>query len=119
VKRLLRAAVASCAFLALLISVPARAQLTIEITGAGGNQIPIAIVPFAGEGALTPALSEVIESDLSRSGRFRTIYTGPQSLTDQSNIDFAPWREKNAAALVVGGVYPIGGGRSSARLRSR
>ena len=103
---LLRAVLVSIFALAALAG-SARAQLTIEITGAGGNQIPIAIVPFAGEGALTPAISEVIDADLSRSGRFRTLYTGPQNLTDQSTLDFAPWREKNADAIVVGGLYAI------------
>ena len=113
---LLRAVLVSIFALAALAG-SARAQLTIEITGAGGNQIPIAIVPFAGEGALTPAISEVIDADLSRSGRFRTLYTGPQNLTDQSTLDFAPWREKNADAIVVGGLYAIGGGRYEARFR--
>jgi len=100
-----------------LLATAAHAQLTIEITGAGGNQIPIAVVPFAGESALTPAISDVIEADLARSGRFRTLYTGPQNLNDASTIDFAPWRGKNADALVVGGVYPVGGGRFEARFR--
>ncbi|MCZ7566745.1 MAG: Tol-Pal system beta propeller repeat protein TolB [Burkholderiales bacterium] len=100
-----------------LLATAAHAQLTIEITGAGGNQIPVAVVPFAGESALTPAISDVIEADLARSGRFRTLYTGPQNLSDTSTVDFAPWRGKNADALVVGGVYPVGGGRFEARFR--
>jgi TolB protein len=115
--RFSRAALLSLLVFAALVSGPARAQLTIEITGAGGNQIPIAVVPFAGEGALSPSISEVIDADLSRSGRFRTLYTGPQNLTDQSTLDFAPWREKNADAILVGGVYAIGGGRYEARFR--
>ena len=32
----------------LLIAGAARGQLTIEITGGGGNQIPIAVLQFAG-----------------------------------------------------------------------
>ena len=115
--RTFRALLSSVLVLAASFAGTASAQLTIEITGAGGNQIPIAIVPFQGEGALTPAISDVIEADLSRSGRFRTLYTGPQNLSDRSNLDFAPWREKNADAIVVGGVYPIGGGRYEARFR--
>ncbi|HYT47025.1 MAG TPA: hypothetical protein VEL04_01270, partial [Burkholderiales bacterium] len=35
----------------------AGAQLSIEITGAGAQRIPVAIVPFAGEAALPPGLS--------------------------------------------------------------
>ncbi len=117
VNELLRVALIPVLFLAFLVAGPARAQLTIEITGAGGNQIPIAIVPFAGERALSPAISDVIEADLARSGRFRTLYAGPQNLSDTSNVDYAPWREKSADAIVVGGVYPIGGGRYEARFR--
>ena len=51
----------------------ARSQLTIEITGGGGNQIPIAIAPFQGEAQLQPGTSDVVEGDLARSGRFRTL----------------------------------------------
>ena len=34
---------------ALLVAFCARAQLTIDITTSGGRQIPIAIMPMAGE----------------------------------------------------------------------
>jgi len=100
-----------------LLTTAAHAQLTIEITGAGGNQIPIAVVGFAGEAAVTPAISDVLEADLARSGRFRTLYTGPQNLSDTSSISFPQWLTKNADALVVGGVYPVGGGRYEVRFR--
>ena len=95
----------------------ARSQLTIEITGSGGSQIPIAIVPFQGEAQLQPGTSDVVEGDLARSGRFRTLYTGPQNLNEASTIDLAPWRSRNADALVVGGVYPAAGGRYEVRFR--
>jgi hypothetical protein len=53
----------------MLLSAPiARAQLSIEITGAGATRIPIAIVPFAGEAALPPGLSSIVRADLERSG---------------------------------------------------
>ena len=35
----------------------AQAQLAIEITGAGAQRIPIAIVPLAGEKAVPPGIS--------------------------------------------------------------
>lgn len=94
-----------------------QAQLTVEITGGGGNQIPIAIAPFQGEAQLQPGLSDVIEADLARSGRFRTLYTWPQNLNDASTPDLAAWRGRNADALVVGGVYPAAGGRYDVRFR--
>ena len=38
-------------FAALLASLAVRAQLTIDITTTGGRQIPIAVMPLAGESA--------------------------------------------------------------------
>jgi TolB protein len=108
------------AFLACLILATAgaaQAQLTIEITGGGGTQIPIAVAPFQGEAQLKQGLSDVIEGDLARSGRFRTLYTGPQNLNESSTVDLAAWRSRNADALVVGGVYPAAGGRYEVRFR--
>jgi len=102
-----------------IIASPAQAQLSIEITGGGGNQIPIAILPFAGESQLQPGVTDVIEADLARSGRFRTLHTGPQNPppNEASNVDFAGWRGRTADALVVGGVYPAAGGRYEVRFR--
>ena len=51
----------------------AHAQLSIEITGAGAQRIPIALVPFAGESALAPAISSIVRADLERSGLFRGL----------------------------------------------
>ena len=101
----------------LLAAGAARAQLTVEISGTGGNQIPIAIAPFPGESGLQPQITDIVEADLNRSGRFRTLYTGPQNLNETSAIDFGAWRSRNADALVAGGVYPAGPGRYEARFR--
>jgi TolB protein len=110
-------ALRALALLLALAAGPAAAQLSIEITGGGTNQIPIAIAPFAGESALPQALTDVIDADLARSGRFKTLYTGPQNLNEASPIDFATWRGRNADALVVGGVYPQSNGRYEVRFR--
>ena len=95
----------------------ARAQLTIEITGGGENQIPIAIVPFAGESALPQSLSAIVEADLVRSARFRTLFVGsqPAPVSEATKIDFSVWRDRAADAVLVGGVYPKPGGRFEAR----
>ena len=102
-----------------LVAGHAQAQLAIEITGGGGNQIPVAIASFAGESQLQPAISDVIENDLARSGRFRTLYTGVQNppLSEASSPDLGAWRSRNADALVLGGVYPGAGGRYEVRFR--
>jgi len=115
VTKTLRTALAA---LALVVG-QAHAQLSIEITGGGGDQIPIAIAPFAGEAQLQSGLSDVIEADLARSGRFRTLYTGPQDppLNEATKVNLADWRGRTADALVVGGVYPAAGGRYEVRFR--
>ena len=56
-----RAAAILVAFL-LLVPLLARAQLSIEITGAGANRIPIAIVPFPGEAALPPGITSIVRA---------------------------------------------------------
>jgi TolB protein len=118
VKTLLRPLVPALLTAALLLAAgAARAQLTVEISGTGGNQIPIAIAPFPGETGLQPQITDIVEADLNRSGRFRTLYTGPQNLNEGSAIDYGAWRSRNADALAVGGVYPAGAGRYEARFR--
>src|SRR5262249_51230180 len=113
--RVLRAVFAAFAVLAG----HAHAQLTVEITGGGANQIPVAILPFAGESAPPAARTEVIDADLARSGRFRMLVAGPQNppINEASNVDFAAWRSRGADALAAGGVYPAAGGRYEVRFR--
>lgn len=123
-RNLFRVAHRTLLFAALNIAVAAYAplaiaQLSIEITGAGANQIPIAIAPFSGEENLKPGITDIVEADLSRSGRFNNLYVPPQStpLSDASNIDLNVWKTRGADALVVGGVYPVAGGRIEVRFR--
>ena len=49
-----------------LLATSASAQLSIEITGAGANRIPVAIADFGGEAGLSRALTSVIRADLER-----------------------------------------------------
>ena len=50
----------------MLLAAPlARAQLSIEITGAGGQRIPIAVVTFAGESVLGASISSIVISRTS------------------------------------------------------
>jgi TolB protein len=109
-------------FLAALLIVlagAARAQLTIEITGGGANQVPIAILPFVGEAALPQSVTEVVEHDLSRSGRFRTIFVGGVSPlpSEPSQVNFAEWRSRLADALVIGQTRRLPDGRFELRFR--
>ncbi|MGB5080833.1 MAG: Tol-Pal system beta propeller repeat protein TolB [Burkholderiales bacterium] len=97
----------------------AQAQLTIEITGGGANQIPIAVLPFAGESALPESITAIVEQDLSRSGRFRSLFVGGVSPlpTEMSQVNFADWRSRLADAMVIGQTLKLPGGRFEVRFR--
>jgi TolB protein len=97
----------------------AHAQLTIEITGGGANQIPIAVLPFVGESALPESITAIVEQDLSRSGRFRSLFVGGVSPlpTEMSQVNFADWRSRLADAMVIGETLRLPGNRFEVRFR--
>jgi TolB protein len=97
----------------------ARAQLSIEITGAGAQRIPVAVVPFAGEGALGPGIASIIRADLERSGLFRGLEVPPMSPapTEATNVSYPEWRSRLADALVLGSVAARPDGRFEVRFR--
>jgi len=105
---------------ALLLCLPlARAQLSIEITGAGAQRIPIAVVPFAGEAALGPGISAIVRADLERSGLFRGLEVPPliPHPTEATAVNYAAWRARLADALVLGSVATRPDGRYEVRFR--
>ena len=91
----------------------ANAALEIEISGGGAQQIPIAIVPFAGAGNTKDNINEIIAADLHRSGLFRVLETrGMANLpTTPAQIKFAEWAALQAQAISVGNVETVAGGR--------
>ena len=92
-------------------AMPARAQLTIDMTRPSFEPVPIAIVDFKGD-AVGAQMANVIRNDLQNSGLFRVI---PPSSYIQQNVDassppqFPSWRQIGAAGLVVGQVTQSGG----------
>ena len=110
----LKRAVFACFLLAL--SFAAHAQLTIEITGAGANRIPIAIADFAGEPGIARAVSMVVRADLERSGVFKLVEAGTP-LAENAAVNFTDWKSRGADALVVGSVTPAANGRFEVRFR--
>jgi TolB protein len=106
--RLLFAAIASIG-----ASLPAHAQLRLDITQGERDAVPIAVVPLGGqsEGAGTD-VAAVVASDLRMSGRFaplerRDIVTRP---TQGSEIRFEDWQLLKADFIVVGRVQPDAAG---------
>jgi len=102
-----------------LAACPVLAQLSIEITGAGANRIPIAIAPFAGEAALPQGITAVMRADLERSGLFRALEVPPllPQPSEASSVNYAEWKSRLADALVLGSVAARTDGRFEVRFR--
>ena len=100
-----------------LICTTAQAELSIEITGGGANQIPIGVLRFAGEEALPQSISDIVEADLRRSGRFRMLFAGNVNPLpkESAQVNFSEWKNRNADALVIGNVVRLADGRIEAR----
>ncbi len=122
-----------CTFLAVFavllfsapLALPARAELTVDITQGNIEPLPIAVPNFIASDDIARRFSidiaQVISDNLERSGLFRPIdkqafISQPQSLG--VNPRFANWKPLNAQALVVGEVdiEPNGALRASFRL---
>lgn len=103
----------------LLLSIAAPAQLTIDITTSGGRQIPIAVMPMAGESTQSQSVSEVVAADLGRTGLFRLVNTGGVTPlpTEPSEVNFGDWTSRNAEALVIGKIEGVSEGRVEVRFR--
>ncbi len=113
----------SCIFAVLLtlLATPAMAVLTIEVNKGVDSGIPIAIVPFGIEGAsgLPHLPADIIESDLSSSGKFDAVSRDNfiSRPTDLKSIQYKDWRLLKAEALVVGKIINLGNGQLEVRFR--
>jgi TolB protein len=99
----------------LIVAYPAHAVMTIEVTKSEEGGIPIAISPFAWSGLTPPPhnVSDIIEADLARSGRFaviprRDFVSAPK---DVNEVIYKEWAILKAEALVVGKIVPLEAGR--------
>ncbi|QBF84369.1 Tol-Pal system protein TolB [Shewanella maritima] len=96
-----------------IITLPARAALDIVITEGIDAARPIAVVPFVweGQGPAPESISDVVMSDLARSGTFKSLDVRalPQAnIATVTQFDVAQWQGIEAEALVVGSVKPYG-----------
>ena len=113
---LIRPSLIAFTTLALLHS-PAHAELTIEITGAGANRIPLAIADFGGDPGVARALTSVVRNDLERSGLFKLIENTGTVMTESSSSAFDEWKNRGADALAAGSVGLSLDGRQESRFR--
>jgi TolB protein len=96
-------------FLASLVfcSTPARADLSIDITTSGGQQIPIAVLNFAQEPKQgETVISHVVGADLARSGQFALVDGSDVSPlpANETQVSWDQWTQRNALYLVLGKV---------------
>ncbi|MEO8012342.1 MAG: Tol-Pal system beta propeller repeat protein TolB [Dokdonella sp.] len=95
----------------------ALAQDALRITVPEGTEsaTPIAVVPFAFEGAGLPPendIADIIRNDLARSGQFRTL--GKNDIVEfparGSDVKFPTWRMLQQNYLVIGRIADAGDG---------
>lgn len=99
----------------LCAALPAHAALNIEIIGAGEHQIPVAIVPFAGEGKFAQSISQVVAADLARSGLFRLVDPAGKAPHEPREVVYADW--PGVDALAIGSVEEQINGRAAVKFR--
>ena len=108
-RRLLHALAAS--LLLTLASLPARADMTIEIVGGGANRHVIALPAFAAEAGVNGGITPIVRNDLQRSGAFNVLAPGVVANAPSSpgEIDYPAWRGAGAMSVAVGRVSVSGG----------
>ena len=99
---------------ALCATLPAHAELQIEITSGVTDPIPIAVVPFTrvpADGGVD--VSEVVQRDLASSGRFKTMPRSQMTNTPTRGADVvaAEWKAGGNDYVVVGRVSGTGDGQ--------
>ena len=92
----------------------ASAVLDIEIIGAGEHQLPVAIVPFGGDGKLAQAINAVVVGDLQRSGLFRLVGMTGKLPHELAEVSYPDWRARGVDALAIGTVELQPNGRIEA-----
>ncbi|MEO1078386.1 MAG: Tol-Pal system beta propeller repeat protein TolB [Pseudomonadota bacterium] len=100
--------------LALLVCGPAQAQLLIEITQGVDDPTPIAIVPFAWEGAGTAPedVAQVVQDDFERSGQFEPVPRADMLgfPSREEDLFYRDWRAIQSEYVLIGRVSGEGAG---------
>ncbi|WP_425394270.1 Tol-Pal system beta propeller repeat protein TolB [Ahrensia marina] len=96
----------------IMLTLPARALVEIDINKGNIEPLPIAITDFISGDGIGAKISQVVEADLRRSGLFAPIDKAA-FIEKVSNPDASPrfedWKVINAQALVTGRVTDEGG----------
>jgi len=92
-----------------------RAELNIEITGAGEQQTQISVVRFAGEDQSAQNISSVVANDLLRTGLFKLVDPAGKAPHEISEVRYAEW--PGVEALLMGSVKAQDGGKVIVKFR--
>ncbi len=99
----------------LCVTLPAWAELNIEITGAGEHQTPISVVRFANDAPAGQDVASVVANDLMRTGLFKLIDPAGRAPHEPSEVKYAEW--PGVEVLLMGSVIPQDGGNVVVRFR--
>ena len=80
------------------VSLPAQAQLHLEIAKAPEEAPKIAIIPFANDASIYP----IIENDLNRSGKFSSASQNLPATASLNNPNAAAWQSAGVPYVVTG-----------------
>jgi TolB protein len=86
------------------------AALTIEITEGIESNVPVAVVPFASQGAPVN-ISAIVNADLERSGYFKMMNEQgmPGRPSTAAEVNFKDWQALGQNYMVIGQVTDAGG----------
>lgn len=99
----------------LAAAAAAQAQLRVEVTGVGAQQIPVAVAAFENQAASGQPIAEIIMADLTRAGSFRTL--GAAQASEAARPDFAQLKSQGADAYAAGSVNRLANGQYDLRFR--
>jgi TolB protein len=111
---LIRRLMLTCTF--LTVSMAAKAQFRVDVSGIGLQQIPLASMVFKDEGRAPQAVSDIIRADLERSGVFRNIKLS-DNLDENAKPDLDGLKRRGADAALTGSVTRLADGRYDIRYR--
>lgn len=93
----------------------ARAELSIEITGAGEHQTPISVVRFSGDEKAAESINTVVINDLKRTGLFKLVDPAGRAPHETSEVKYVEWDE--IESLLIGSIKPLDGGTFAVKFR--
>ena len=93
----------------ILVSLPVKAELTIEITQGIASSIPISVVPFKTPAGMPEDIEGIVRNDLERSGHFAVLSPDDMLSHPKSEEDlyFRDWRLLKQDYVVIGSISQL------------